>query len=96
MTERKIKMIDLFAGCGGLEDGFMQSGHYIDVAAVEWLKPQVESRDYTMQFVGGKEEKMLQNNYKPMKDRLDSLERQFSKLLSHYGYLNNSYIRGDS
>ena len=64
--------------------------------AIEWLKPQVESRDYTLQFVGGKEEKMLQNNYKPMKDRLDSLERQFSKLLSHYGYLNNSYIRGDS
>ena len=43
MTERKIKMIDLFAGCGGLEDGFMQSGHYIDVAAVEWLKPQVNT-----------------------------------------------------
>ena len=40
-------------------------------------------------------EKVLQNNYKPMKERLDTLERQFSKLLSHYGYLNNSYIRGD-
>lgn len=40
---RKYKMIDLFAGCGGLEDGFLQSERYIDVAAVEWLKPQVET-----------------------------------------------------
>lgn len=39
----KYKMIDLFAGCGGLEDGFLQSGKYIDVAAVEWLKPQVNT-----------------------------------------------------
>lgn len=37
------KMIDLFAGCGGLEDGFMQSGRYEDVAAVEWLQPQVKT-----------------------------------------------------
>jgi len=37
----KIKMLDLFAGCGGLTDGFMQTGKYIDVAAVEWKKPQV-------------------------------------------------------
>ena len=36
-------MIDLFAGCGGLEDGFLQSGKYEDVAAVEWLKPQVNT-----------------------------------------------------
>lgn len=38
---KKYKFIDLFAGCGGLEDGFLQSGRYIDIAAVEWLKPQV-------------------------------------------------------
>lgn len=37
------KMIDLFAGCGGLEDGFLQSGKYEDVAAVEWLQPQVKT-----------------------------------------------------
>lgn len=39
----KYKMIDLFAGCGGLEDGFLQSGKYDDVAAIEWLKPQVNT-----------------------------------------------------
>ena len=40
---RKYKFIDLFAGCGGLEDGFLQTGKYIDIAAVEWLKPQVNT-----------------------------------------------------
>lgn len=39
----KYRMIDLFAGCGGLEDGFLQSGKYEDIAAVEWLKPQVNT-----------------------------------------------------
>ena len=34
----KIRAIDLFAGCGGLMDGFEQSGHYHTVAAVEWEK----------------------------------------------------------
>jgi DNA (cytosine-5)-methyltransferase 1 len=36
-------MIDLFAGCGGLEDGLLQTGKYIDIAAVEWLQPQVKT-----------------------------------------------------
>lgn len=38
----KIKFIDLFAGCGGLFDGFMQSGFYEPVASVEWKKPQLK------------------------------------------------------
>lgn len=37
-TDDKIKTIDLFAGCGGLMDGFEQSGHYETIAAVEWEK----------------------------------------------------------
>lgn len=63
--------------------------------SIEWLKPQVDSRIYTSEIIGGKEEKLLRNNYKPMKERLENLEKQFSRLISNYGYINNSYIRGD-
>lgn len=42
-TMKKYKFIDLFAGCGGLEDGFLQSRYFKDIAAVEWLKPQVNT-----------------------------------------------------
>lgn len=33
---KKINTIDLFAGCGGLCDGFEYSGHYNTLACVEW------------------------------------------------------------
>jgi DNA (cytosine-5)-methyltransferase 1 len=37
MTD-KIKIIDLFAGCGGLSDGFEQTNLYETLACVEWEK----------------------------------------------------------
>lgn len=40
---KKYKVVDLFAGCGGLLDGFLQSERYTEVASVEWLKPQVDT-----------------------------------------------------
>lgn len=36
--KHKIKFLDLFAGCGGLSDGFMQTRCFTDVAGVEWKK----------------------------------------------------------
>lgn len=38
MNNKKITTIDLFAGCGGLGDGFEQSGFYKTLAVVEWEK----------------------------------------------------------
>ncbi len=37
-----LNSIDLFAGCGGLCDGFEQSNRYKTLAAVEWEKAPVE------------------------------------------------------
>lgn len=38
---RKYNIIDLFSGCGGLLDGFLQSGLYYPVASVEWEESPV-------------------------------------------------------
>lgn len=53
---KKFRVIDLFAGCGGLSEGFMKSGLYDEVAAVEWLVPQVETLRYRMKTRWGKKD----------------------------------------
>lgn len=42
VKNQKIKTLDLFAGCGGLTEGFEMTGFYDTVAGVEWDK---SSRD---------------------------------------------------
>jgi DNA (cytosine-5)-methyltransferase 1 len=39
----KINVIDLFAGCGGLTDGFLQTGNYNTLAAVDWEFPTIQT-----------------------------------------------------
>lgn len=43
MKSRKITFIDLFAGCGGLSEGFLQSKQYEALAHIEWETPMVET-----------------------------------------------------
>lgn len=38
-----LNTLDLFAGCGGLTEGFLQSGHYYTIGAVEWEKAPYET-----------------------------------------------------
>ncbi|MDR2936496.1 MAG: DNA (cytosine-5-)-methyltransferase [Rikenellaceae bacterium] len=39
----KINIIDLFSGCGGLSDGFEQTGKYRTLACVDWEKPTCDT-----------------------------------------------------
>ena len=40
---KKVGIVDLFAGCGGLTEGFEMNGGYKTVAAVEWERYPCET-----------------------------------------------------
>ena len=43
MIDNKLTFIDLFAGCGGLSEGFLQSNKFEALAHVEWEVPMVKT-----------------------------------------------------
>lgn len=43
-----VNTIDLFAGCGGLTEGFKQSGHYNTIACIEWDKAPCDTLRYNL------------------------------------------------
>lgn len=42
-AQRKMTFIDLFAGCGGLSEGFLATGKYEGLAHIEWETPMVNT-----------------------------------------------------
>lgn len=52
----KINTIDLFAGCGGLTEGFEQTGKYNLISAVEWDKAPVDCLRYRLMSKWGMED----------------------------------------
>ena len=67
---KSIKFIDLFAGCGGLFDGFMQSGYYKAVASVEWEESPVDvlrNRLKTRWNVQNPEDEVIRFDFKASK-----------------------------
>lgn len=45
---KKYKVIDLFAGAGGLLEGFLQTQKYVPLASVEWEKAPVDTLRYRL------------------------------------------------
>lgn len=43
MIKKKLNTIDLFTGCGGLMEGFLESNHYSSLAGVEWEEKPCET-----------------------------------------------------
>lgn len=48
--------LDLFAWCGGLTEGFLQSGHYRTLAAVEWEREPCDTLRHRLRAAWGMED----------------------------------------
>lgn len=61
---------------------------------IEWLQPKVDSIKHTSVMIGGKDERKIVDNYKPMIERLENLKSELAKLIRDHGSVNNRYLSG--
>lgn len=79
-----IKVLDLFAGCGGLTEGFLQTEAFEEIAAVEWLDPQVNTLRNRLRTKWGK----LNADETVIKQDIQKEEELFSGNGTHIGLDN--------
>lgn len=69
-------------------------GIFSQYMIISWMKPKVDNAINLATMIGGKEEKMLQSNYKSNIARLEYLEKKLRRYICDYGYENNDYLTG--
>ena len=93
--KKKYTFIDLFAGCGGLSEGFLQTGCYEGLAHVEWEMPMVNT-------LRNRLEKKWEHSKQEAKDRVVCFDVQKTDELIHgnwseetiaqYGSKNSEFV----
>ena len=80
-------------------DEFSDVNFVIEVLAmgmvIQWMTQKVDTALSFATLLGGKEEKMLRNEYKANKERLRELNKELKKIIRDSNYIDNSYIKGD-
>ena len=97
MSELKqnYNVIDLFAGAGGLSEGFMQTDGYNFLSHVEWEKPMVDTlRNNLVKRWNYSDEKALQSVIRFDIQKTDELINGLwsSDTLKEYGNDNSDWV----
>ena len=96
MAKTKYTFIDLFAGCGGLSEGFLQTGRYSALAHVEWEKPMVDTLrrrliDKWNESEKEAREKVIQFDIQKTDELIDGLWSDES--IRQYGLYNSDVVK---
>lgn len=73
-------------------DNYYVKNIFVQGFKVRWLEMQVDSYVNVALAIGGKEEKVLLNNYKPNMERLEKMKIELKKTIRDRGYIINEYI----
>ena len=83
-NKKKFNVIDLFAGCGGLTDGFEQTHNYNTIACLEWEKKPCETLSKRLSQKWG-----IEGNKVVLRFDIQRIQELF------YGWNDEEYGRND-